>query len=448
MRKHDEGTQRTWNTSKTAKVVNEGFMTTKPTMSLKYPEWIHFTTKCMIKGTDQGHWDDIWYVSNNTNMHLCSKLNLFCNIKESFTVNKLDNQAKLLFTYGIGEVVVKNGDEGYLIPGVYYFLEVTLNVLSIEQLERQGIDIIYEDNACRLIYMFKDSKDHKFNEDKLRVMQNEYLENYFEFLENSVGETKTVGTLGLKGDLIDIKGALYSTRVNTFNEYVAFLNLIKQDEIISQQWDIFRERFDKAVKWFYKSYLEKPLHGPFPPKINGVEIHLFDLYKLVEGLGGYLSVYFENEFGTIREILGLSKQDGEEIKRCYIYYLDVFTSYYKIARVPKQGYNPILDIPTKNVEEGKEYTCLTSHQCGFAEIKAPNMEAANRKGKEKIEHFGIKLEDTRNEPDSFQPIQQSIKRSQTMNKDIQGMIKSPTNSEPADKEETNSSSSEDFTIIT
>nr|GEW68105.1 hypothetical protein [Tanacetum cinerariifolium] len=34
MRKHDDGTQRTGNTSETAKVVNEGFMTTKPTVSL------------------------------------------------------------------------------------------------------------------------------------------------------------------------------------------------------------------------------------------------------------------------------------------------------------------------------------------------------------------------------------------------------------------------------
>nr|GFB20863.1 ARID DNA-binding domain-containing protein [Tanacetum cinerariifolium] len=59
MKKHDEGTQKTGNTSETAKEVNEGFMTTKPTVSLKYLEWIHFTTKCMIKGTDQGHWDDI-----------------------------------------------------------------------------------------------------------------------------------------------------------------------------------------------------------------------------------------------------------------------------------------------------------------------------------------------------------------------------------------------------
>lgn len=61
------------------------------------------------------------------------------------------------------------------------------------------------------------------------------------------------------------------------------------------------------MKWFYNHCLEKSLPGPIPPKINGVQIHLFDLYKLNEGLGGYLSVYFGKEFRTIGELLGLSK---------------------------------------------------------------------------------------------------------------------------------------------
>nr|GEW20914.1 ARID DNA-binding domain-containing protein [Tanacetum cinerariifolium] len=256
---HDEGTEKPDNTSETAKLVNEEFMTAKPT----------------IKGTDQGHWDDI------------------C---------KLVDQMKFLFTYRIGEVVVKNGDERYLIPGVYYAPEVTLNVLSIEQLERQGVEIIYEDNTCRLIW----------------------------------------------------------------------------------------------------------------------------------------------------KILGLSIQDGEEVKNCYIKYLDVFTCYYKTARVPKQEHSPVLDIPTEIVEEGKEYTCLTSRQCDIAEIKAPSMETANRKGKaKKIEHFGVKLEDITKESDShhFQPIQHNIKGSLTLNKDIQGMIRRPTSSESTDKEDTSSSSSNDLIII-
>ncbi|GJX70267.1 ARID DNA-binding domain-containing protein [Tanacetum coccineum] len=360
VKKHDEGKQETGNTSETAKEINEGFMTTKPTVSLKYPEWIHFSTKCMIKGTDQGHWDDIWYISNNTNIHLCSKLNLFCNIKESFAVNKLDDQIKFLFIYGIGEVVVKNGDQGYLIPGVHYAPEVTLNILSIEQLERQGIDIIYEDNTCRLSYMFSNPNDHKFNEDKLRIMQNEFLENYFDSLEKgdtSVG-MKTDGMLSVHNDLIEIK----------------------------------------------------------------------------------------ESNGKIGEILGLSIQDGEEVRKCYINFLDVFTSYYKTARVPKQEHNTVLSMPTETVEKGKEYTCPAFHQCDFGDNQAPNKEATSTKGKEKIEHFGIILEDARRDEDShqIQPILPNIKRSQTKDKDLQGMIKTSINS---DKTDTNNSSSDDFTII-
>ncbi|GJV55585.1 ARID DNA-binding domain-containing protein [Tanacetum coccineum] len=160
-----------------------------------------------------------------------------------------------------------------------------------------------------------------------------------------------------------------------------------------------------------------------------------------------LSVYFENEFGTIGEILGLSKQDGEEIKRCYINYLDIFTSYYKTARVPKEEHNTIPSMPTGTVEKGKGYICPAFHQCDFGDNQAPNKEAVSKKGKEKMEHFGIELEDTRYEPDSFSPIHPSIKGTQTMNKDNQGMIKGPIKSEFEVKEETDSNSSEGFTII-
>ncbi|GJX51665.1 ARID DNA-binding domain-containing protein [Tanacetum coccineum] len=242
------------------------------------------------------------------------------------------------------------------------------------------------------------------------------------------------------------EGTTYSTKVNTFNEYVAFLNLLKQDEIISQEWETFRSKFDRVVKWFYEKYLEKPMPGPIPPKINGVTIHLIDLYKLVESFGGYLSVYFAREFGKIEEILGLSIQDGEEVRKCCINFLDVFTSYYKTTRVPKQEHNTVLSMPTQTIEKGKEYTCLAFHQCDFGDNQAPNKEAASTKGKEKIEHFGIILEDARRDEDShqIQPISPNIKRSQTKDKDLQGMIKTSIIS---DKTDTNSRSSDDFTVI-
>nr|GEW78619.1 ARID DNA-binding domain-containing protein [Tanacetum cinerariifolium] len=120
--------------------------------------------------------------------------------------------------------------------------------------------------------------------------------------------------------------------------------------------------------------LETQIPGPIPPIVQGVPIRLFDLYKLIDCMGGYLSVHFGHEFGAIAEILGLIRSDGEEMKKCYLTYLDVFISYYKIARAP---------IPTK-MEEDKEslesytWTCATD---------------AEKKGKETLEHFGIKLEE-------------------------------------------------------
>ncbi|PWA48528.1 bulb-type lectin domain-containing protein [Artemisia annua] len=149
--------------------------------------------------------------------------------------------------------------------------------------------------------------------------------------------------------MIKIKGNIYSTRVTTFNEFVAFLNLIKCDDIIHQEWDYFRYKFDKVVKWFYNHYLNKSLPGPIPPTINGIQVHLLDLYKLIEGLGGYLSVHFGKEFGTIGELIGLSKQDGDELKKCYIKYLDIFTSYYKTARGPNRRWHP--NILRQNLKE-------------------------------------------------------------------------------------------------
>ncbi|GJS23326.1 hypothetical protein Tco_0451958 [Tanacetum coccineum] len=120
----------------------------------------------------------------------------------------------------------------------------------------------------------------------------------------------------------------------------------------------------------------------------------------------------QKQFGTIGEILGLSKHIGEEIKRCYINYLDVFTSYYKTTRVS-----------TRNVEKVNGVNCLTPHQSDIAEIRTPNVEAA--KGKEKMEHFGIELEDTSYESDNLSPIHPSINGRQIMSKDNQGLIKGP-----------------------
>ncbi|PWA59946.1 helitron helicase-like domain-containing protein [Artemisia annua] len=183
---------------------------------------------------------------------------------------------------------------------------------AIVRIYSLGVDIL-----LAFLYLPSFTINYSMAIDSLRKRHNDFLETYFESLANS------------EDDVIKIKGNIYSTRVTTFNEFVAFLNLLKCDDIIRQEWDYFRYKFDKVFKWFYNHYLNKSLPGPIPPTINGIQVYLLDLYKLIEGLGGYLSVHFGQEFGTIGELIGLSKQDGDELKKCYIKYLDIFTSYYK-----------------------------------------------------------------------------------------------------------------------
>nr|GEY18283.1 ARID DNA-binding domain-containing protein [Tanacetum cinerariifolium] len=352
----------------------EGFKTTKPTVMLKYPETIHFSITCMIRGTDLANWDEIWYVSNQIDRHVCYKLDAFCNIKEDFSVTKLKNQKKFLFTYGIGEVLIEDGGQGFLVPGVHYEPKVTLNILSLDLLKKQGFEVKYDGNRCTLSYIFNNKEVQIFDEDKLRTMQNKYLEDHFESI--------TKKDESIEQDLVRIKGNLYS-----------------------------------------------------------IKIYLFDLYKLIEGLGGYVSVYFCQEFDTIGEIIGLSRGNGEEIKRCYINYLDVFTSHFKTARAPQQGYNNTLVESAWKVEKDRD--CLGLHQWDFGENGAPMSRPAVLKGEKTLEHFGVKLEDTGDNQE------QPILPHSTEGQNLQRMYSGPSTSRTHEERGSSTSSTcDDFRIIT
>nr|GEX68342.1 ARID DNA-binding domain-containing protein [Tanacetum cinerariifolium] len=158
----------------------KGIEAIKPTVLITYPEIIHFSTTCMIKDTDLTGWDEIWYMSNQIDRHVCYKLDAFCNIKEGFSVTKLENKKKFLFTYGMGEILIEANGKSHIIPGVYYAPEVTLNILSLELLEKQGFQVNYDENRCNLSLMFTDKEIKRFDEDRLRRMQMQYLQEYFE----------------------------------------------------------------------------------------------------------------------------------------------------------------------------------------------------------------------------------------------------------------------------
>nr|GEW05444.1 hypothetical protein [Tanacetum cinerariifolium] len=188
-------------------------------------------------------------------------------------------------------------------------------------LQQQGFEIIFEGDKCILEYMFKDKQGQNLDVDKMRQMHKNYLEDYFDSLDRERANKE--------GEMASAEDNINSSEVHTFYEFVAFLNLIKNDEIVRKGWDTYRERFDKDLQMVLQ-----PLLKEITPWTNSTN-HTW-------------------------EILGLTKGDGEEIKRCYISYLDVFTSYYKTTRAPQ--------IPT-NVEEDSK--SLVSYQWNMDRTCAP-----------------------------------------------------------------------------
>nr|GEV58204.1 ARID DNA-binding domain-containing protein [Tanacetum cinerariifolium] len=146
--------------------------------------------------------------------------------------------------------------------------------------------------------------------DKMRQRHNDYLDDYFESLVKERANKR--------GEMARFVEDTNASEDHTFYEFVAFLNLIKNDDIISKGWDIYKKIFDKVLEWFYNHYLKRQLSETIPPIIHGVPIYLSDLYKLMDCMGVYLSVQFVQEFSAIAGIRGLTRSDGEEIRKCYI----------------------------------------------------------------------------------------------------------------------------------
>ncbi|PWA55799.1 cytochrome P450, ARID DNA-binding domain, Zinc finger, CCHC-type [Artemisia annua] len=389
-----------------------GIITHTPKIQIAYLETIHLSTDFMVEGTDEQGWNQIWYVSNRINRHVSSNMSLFSKLKEKFSIEKIEEQRKLIFVHGIGEVQIKIGSEILIIPGVHYTPEVSLNILSATQMEAQGPELTFKGNMCKPIPMFKSPADCFFDENKMNRRQNEYMEGYFRMLDESSQhreenkeehKEETVVTLSHKcniceedghidymcplnsttaedNDYVIVKGVNLPIPITSFKDCISFLDLIKNDTLISQEWNGFRNNFIKAYTWFYSVYLKRNLPGPLLPKINGIEIHLMDLHKLVETLGGYLTVDFSNRFPYIAETFGLEKKYGQNLQDCYNQYLNVFNCFYKTARVSHYEAEGHASKGKGICQEGRDDQVTN----------APAMDIQKHK---KVEHFGVKLED-------------------------------------------------------
>nr|GEV04255.1 ARID DNA-binding domain-containing protein [Tanacetum cinerariifolium] len=152
----------------------------------------------------------------------------------------------------------------------------------------------------------------------------------------------------------------------------------------------------------------------------------------MENLGGYLSVHFSQEFDMIGEIMGLSKGKGEEIRRCYMNFLEILTSHYKTARAPRQGNMDTMLGPARRDRE-------CHHQGEIGRDGAQWRRPAVLKEKGIIEHFDEQLEDTNEGPE--EPIQGHYKGDQNLYAESSSRVKKEYGSSTGN-------SSDDFTVIT
>ncbi|GJX67832.1 hypothetical protein Tco_0303559 [Tanacetum coccineum] len=80
---------------------------------------------------------------------------LFKRIIQRFKVEGTEEkEKKFIFSYGVGEVFVETNEGRILVSNVLFTPEITLNILSLDQLEEQGYMVSYVDNKCRIKYMF------------------------------------------------------------------------------------------------------------------------------------------------------------------------------------------------------------------------------------------------------------------------------------------------------
>ncbi|GKC95966.1 ARID DNA-binding domain-containing protein, partial [Tanacetum coccineum] len=336
---------------------------------IKYPEKVHVIIDYMIEGTDDANatWNEAWYVS------------------------------------------MEAREGNFVIPNVHYTSEVTLNVLSFDLLEEQRYTVKISNNKCNLHYMFDGARTGKAQEENFTeddglkdvvTEHNKFLDKYFESIDPKEDCSLVKGLEDLKWDRNDVhdyvdeeyiswNGSLYAIKVNSFSRFLSFLNLIKKDSIVYKHWDVFSKRYLDMVKWFYLVYLNEDVLEQIPPIIGVVKIDLLGLHKMVDSLGGYLSVTLGNKWKKVAELHGLTEDDEEAIKKCYKKFIEMVQVYYETAEKPWHEKKPVENVVDSSIGYArvKDPQGCEKASAGMGEALEGTM---NSEGK--ITHFGVKLE--------------------------------------------------------
>ena len=105
-------------------------------------------------------------------------------------------------------------------------------------------------------------------------------------------------------EYISWNGSLYALKVNSFARFLSFMNLLKKDNLIYKNWEVFSKKYVEMLKWFYLVYLNYDMLEKIPPVVGVMEINLLSLHKIVASFGGYLCVILGDKWKTIANLQG------------------------------------------------------------------------------------------------------------------------------------------------
>ena len=373
-----------------------------------YPEKVHVFGDYTIEGTDREGWDDIWYVSNKYKFHMCPRRVLFNDVNYKFKmVGKEEYECKFIFSYGIGNTTIKTENGDLVVRHVQYTPEVSLNILSLELLEKQGFSVKIKDTRCSINHMYYDeetsmqlpceSETRKVGPKEVVDEHNKYLEKYFESIDpDACSLVKGIEELDWNRDVtqdyvddeyISYNGTLYALKVNSFSRFLSFMNLLKKDKLLYRNWEVFNKGFIDMLRWFYLVHLNYDALESIPPVVKDMELNLLCLMKAVENLGGYVSVTMGDNWGTLAQLQGLDIKDGETVRNCYKTFIDLVVVYHETASVPW-------------VEKSYEVGEASKHCLAMDLQDQKDTRVKDGAIESKKDHFGVKLEDENEEDDN------------------------------------------------
>nr|GEW37471.1 ARID DNA-binding domain-containing protein [Tanacetum cinerariifolium] len=266
---------------------------------------------------ERGH--ALWKCHNKKNKNKGETLKALAEKRSKYPERVLDveeDERKFIFSYGIGEARIETKVGALIIPNVHYTPEITMNVLSMEQLENQGYIVTYEHNRCVIKYMFDEEKgvedvqeDSMMDcEDSARMIEshNKFLDEYFELIDPKIDPKEECSLIRAMEDL--------KMEKEDFHDYI-------DDEYLSMNGTL---------------YAMKDVLGKLPPVIGVTKVDLLGLYKFMDNLGGYMNVSFNNKWNEIAKLLGVTQENQYVIKECYKEYIGMAKIYYEEAKRTKQ----------------------------------------------------------------------------------------------------------------